>query len=198
MAAHRYFRLTNFAGYSNYVGLCEVKLSDSVSGTNRVGSGTASASSQYSGSYIPSYACDGNLANYWSSTAADAPLAWWQYDFGAGNAWDIIEVVLTAPAGAGYVYAPTSFSLLWSDDGATWSNEWSFTTAAWTTGNQVQTLDAPRSSPTVARWAGLAREVLRTTGTGGATYIAMDALAREVLRSAAQRAPGGPMVSIIM
>lgn len=45
--------------------------------------------------------------------------------------------------------------------------------------------------------SGLVREVLRTTGTGGATFIAADGLVREVLRTTSSVA-GGPFISLIM
>ena len=47
------------------------------------------------------------------------------------------------------------------------------------------------------RTSGIVREVLRSTGTVTATYIAVDAVVREVLREMPGVSRGGPMVTII-
>lgn len=47
--------------------------------------GTASASTEYDGSYTAALAVDGNNETRWAS-AAEALPQWWKYDFGAGNA----------------------------------------------------------------------------------------------------------------
>lgn len=221
MSAHRYWRVNvrNCATASSYTSIGEIQFRAVPGGANVIGSGTASASSQWSVTYAPQYAVDGNVATAWESASAAAMPQCWAYDFGAGHSFDIVEVVITSTSHSGdYAGTPTLFDLDCSDDGAAWATLWQFASAAWTAASQSQTFTLPVNPPTVAfgaaliretlyaaqgqlHVAGLVREVLRTTGTGAATYINVDSVVREVLRSTAVAAPpahGGPMVSFIM
>lgn len=139
MAAHRYWRIwSSVSGYSGATALAEVQLLDRSGGTNRVGLGTASASNVY-GSQVAANAVDGNISTYWS-TANDQ--AWWQYDFGAGNAYDIGSVNIT-PRQDLPATAPYTFSIQFSDDGNRWSTAFTVIGVTWTTAAQTFTIPAP-------------------------------------------------------
>lgn len=123
MAAHRYWRLYITApGTWNSIG--ELELRDSAGGADRTGSGTASASHYYDGSYLPAYACDNNTSTAWAN-AGGAPPEWWQYDFGAGNAYDIVEISLR-PRATKQLECPRAFAIQYSDNGTDWTTSWSY------------------------------------------------------------------------
>ncbi|WP_085561985.1 discoidin domain-containing protein [Burkholderia pseudomallei] len=128
MAAHRYWRLgfiynNGGSALSSVVtALTELQLATS-DGTNRVGSGTASASSS-NASYPAANAFDGSTTTWWASNAAANP-TWLAYDFGAGNTWDIQQITLTSRNDGSYTtQSPTAFYVQYSDDGSTWANYW--------------------------------------------------------------------------
>jgi hypothetical protein len=50
---------------------------------NIISGGTATADIYYDSNYIPSYGCDRNTANRWSTNNSAFP-HWWKYDFGLG------------------------------------------------------------------------------------------------------------------
>ncbi|MBK3333567.1 discoidin domain-containing protein [Burkholderia pseudomallei] len=139
MAAHRYWRLSfiydngGSALSSATTALTELQLATS-DATNRVGSGTASASSA-NASYPAANAFDGSTTTWWASNGAANP-TWLAYDFGSGNAWDIQQITLTSRNDGSYSsQSPTAFYVQYSDDGSTWSNYWyvpSSQVVAWT------------------------------------------------------------------
>src|SRR5574337_1018158 len=94
MAAHRYWRLYITATNGNaYTSLTGFILATSVGGASVASGGTASASSTGFG-WVASNAFDGSTAEPgWHSGTAGFPTTpeWLQYDFGAGNAKDIVE-----------------------------------------------------------------------------------------------------------
>jgi len=155
MAAHRYWRLASVAtsAVSGDTTLGEIQFRDG-GGTNRIGSGTPSASSEYPGGYVAANAVDGNPATEWSSFN-DGDAGWWQYDFGAGNAYDIQSVVITASTySADYRFTPSQFILLYSDDGTTWTDTAAVSAAsAWTSG-ATQTIATP-GTPIGQAWNSL-------------------------------------------
>lgn len=114
--------------------LAEVRLCLDLGGRTVTGGGTASASSTFSGSYLPANAFDGNLSNLWSAAASDKS-AWLEYDFGVGNAFAIQYVVLIARNDGFSNYSPTAFSLQSSDDNATWTAVATPSAAGWTNGS---------------------------------------------------------------
>lgn len=129
MSAHRYWRLyvtTNWG--ANYVGTASVQLRASQAGANLsvTGSGTASASSTYSGSYPASDAFDANTTTTrWNSVAggfsSSAGTEWVKWDFGAGLDQDIQHLTLvnsTAETTANIRHA----WLQYSDDNSSWTN----------------------------------------------------------------------------
>ncbi|CAJ4966302.1 F5/8 type C domain [Burkholderia pseudomallei] len=128
MAAHRYWRLSfiydngGSALSSATTAITELQLCTS-DATNRVGSGTASASSS-NASYPAANAFDGSTSTWWASNGAANP-TWLAYDFGAGNAWDIQQITITSRNDGSYSsQSPTAFYVQYSDDGSTWTNYW--------------------------------------------------------------------------
>lgn len=128
MAAHRYWRLSfiydngGSALSSATTAITELQLCTS-DGTNRVGSGTASASSA-NASYPAPNAFDGGTTTWWASNGAANP-TWLAYDFGAGNTWDIQQITITSRNDGSYSsQSPTAFYVQYSDDGSAWSNYW--------------------------------------------------------------------------
>ena len=120
MAAHRYWRIyiTNHAGFNNYLDISEIELRTSIGGADATGTGTAMASSAGSG-YPASSAFDNTTSTTWFTDLGSNPLPQWiGYDFGAGNAKDIVEFSTTCWASA---ENPTCFQLQYSDDNVTWT-----------------------------------------------------------------------------
>jgi hypothetical protein len=153
MAAHRYWRLyiNSKQGGSGSVEITEWTLRTSPGGSQAATGGTASASSQWwTGGYPASGAFDGNSGSLWISDGA-APLPatpqWLKYDFGAGNAKDIVEFAITASGFGGSTSnsVPQDFALQWSDDDSTWTAALSVTgDGAWIAGTtRTFTISAP-------------------------------------------------------
>jgi hypothetical protein len=169
MAAHRYWRLYYLAngGTSNYASIQEIELHNEAAGADLTGSGTASASHYADGA--AANAVDNNGATHWGSYSQglkDVDI-WWQYDFGAGNAYNIIEIAITSRT-TYYYECPSNFLWQYSDDGLTWTTQCVRTGIAWTS-TTTQTIDvsasasintpyhdyfngADSSSPDAAKW----------------------------------------------
>jgi hypothetical protein len=132
MAAHRYWRIYQYTAPAyGYSVMDEVELRASKGGADETGSGTATASSTLYGSgYNPPNLVDNNLGTFWHSGVNYAP-HWWKYDFGEGEAKDIVEIYID-PHDANQ--APIYFSLDYSDDDSVWvvsfkwRNTWADTT----------------------------------------------------------------------
>jgi lambda family phage minor tail protein L len=114
MAAHRYWRIT--VQPQQWIGFAEIELR--IDGFDQVGTGTATASSQFSGTYAADRAVDRNSTTWWSSTQ-NAGTTWWQYDFGSGNAKDIEDIAFME---IDAVRVPKSFTVSYSDDATTWTD----------------------------------------------------------------------------
>jgi hypothetical protein len=122
MASHRYWRIyitaINNSQTGGTTGFSEVQLRESIAGADATGSGTASADSSFDGTVLPAKAVDNNNATSWASAAGSLP-HWWKYDFGLGNAKDIVELVWRPRTTGGQ--QPVNFDLQWSDDDAVWT-----------------------------------------------------------------------------
>src|ERR1700676_2272912 len=122
MAAHRYWRIfpTQAKSIGNYCEIGQIELHTVVGGPTVTGSGTAIQSGSYSG-YAAAKSFDGVLTDFWCSpTAANPPIDWMGYDFGAGHAFDIVEIkYYTANDNAGDFVIGFNFD--YSDDGVTWT-----------------------------------------------------------------------------
>jgi hypothetical protein len=155
MAAHRYWRIniTAVLPSATNVNLAEIQMASSVGGADLFGSGTALASSTQGGIYEPSAACDGNLTTFWSSAPADSLPQWWGYDFGAGNSVVVNEVRIYPLDYSSVLYAPTAFTLDYSDDASAWTAVQAFTTAGWSV-DTWQSFDVT-VAPAAVRFRGL-------------------------------------------
>lgn len=118
MAAHRYWRLRNLA--TSYFTCTELQMREVAGGPNVVGGGTPIASSVYQGTYLTARAFDGNTGMpEWHSDGAGAGNNWLGYDFGAGNAKDIVQIVYSQRSEASW--SPNSWAFEYSDDGSDWT-----------------------------------------------------------------------------
>jgi hypothetical protein len=142
---HRYWRIyIESTVYGSYAGIVELTMASSTGGANLCTTGAnASASSSFSG-YPASAAIDNNTSTYWGTASGASAPWWWQYDFGAGNTENIVEVTITAREDAPTT-APGSWALQYSDDNSTWSTADTFISATWTAG-AVQTFSVPQAS----------------------------------------------------
>lgn len=142
MAAHRYWRITldaNFGGAE--FGATEIRMCNVIGGATVTGSGVASASSIYNGGYPASNAFDGT-GNAWFSLGTGQP-AWIGYDFGAGNAFDIMEIDWQAPGGGYAGDAPSSGWVQFSDDGVAFTNSFPFEFHAFSDNETQSAINAP-------------------------------------------------------
>lgn len=145
-------RFTGINGNAQPVVIAELQLRETV-GTPQVPSGGAAVYSSSSGGQGPGAAFDGNINTVWQSAAQPTPTApeWIGYNYGVGaggpNKKSINEIAVTNTYNGvfGHVAplpaeeSPTAIDVQWSDDGATWTTEWSITGIAWT-GAVSQTL----------------------------------------------------------
>src|SRR5665213_333102 len=114
---HRYWRInvqSNVAG--SFLQIQEATMALSISGSNVFGSGTATADSSFDGTVLPPNVVDGNPSTVWAT--ASAGNGWWQYDFGSGNNFDIVETIITPPTTL-LTRSPSQWTLIGSDDGTT-------------------------------------------------------------------------------
>lgn len=96
--------------------LAEIELRLSSGGSDQTGSGTATASTTYSG-LSPANAVDNNISTLWGASSGSTP-EWWKYDFGSGVHKAIVEALITMRND--YYQYPTQFLLLYSDDNSLW------------------------------------------------------------------------------
>ena len=82
--------------------------------------GKAIASSSLEAARKPEMALDGDPVKHWHSTNAGAGNNWWGYDFGAGNARSVYEMVFTQRSAEDNSWSPNTWKVEWSDDGANW------------------------------------------------------------------------------
>ncbi len=126
--AHRYWRINITAvTVGTNVNMAEIQMAASTGGANLFGSGTPFASSAQGDTYAAGKACDGDVSTWWSTP--DPGLGWWAYDF--GSPVSVTEVRITALDYASVLYAPTAFTLDYSDDATTWTTVQSFAAAAY-------------------------------------------------------------------
>ncbi|HLP67180.1 MAG TPA: discoidin domain-containing protein [Rhizobium sp.] len=120
--AGRYFRIRQHSGSRESVFvLGEFELRESTGGASIFTGGTASAQSEYDGSFLAGNACDGNATTSWSSTyggGAGNMASWWQYDLGVGVTKSPIEAMIASRAD--YPDYPTAFAISYSLDGTAW------------------------------------------------------------------------------
>lgn len=123
--SHRYWRLRiNSVTSDSGVTILELEFRTTSGGADQTGSGTASASSTFSGAPA-SNAFDNSIATNWSSDFSNTWPQSISYDFGAG-VYKNIGAVLFTPFG-NLARAPTNLDLQYSDDGTTWTTKQNFT-----------------------------------------------------------------------
>lgn len=111
----------------------EIEMRDTVGGADLCTGGTASASSQASGSFIPSYAFDNTITTRWGSSIS--PPHWIQYTFAA--AVQIRQLVLSVMA-AGESEGPLTWKLQYFEGGA-WQDAYVITSEPTFVGNLTHT-----------------------------------------------------------
>lgn len=139
MAAHRYWRLhISRSGGAGTVSIGELILATTSGGAQAATGGTASASSTLS-TNVASRAFNGtqSAADYWQCATSSYSGTWGaefvQYDMGAGNSIDVVEMrIYFNGTTSGATTFPSSFVLLHSDDGIRWTVQraWSNVTFA--------------------------------------------------------------------
>jgi F5/8 type C domain len=122
------------ASASNAYSFAEIQFR-TIAGVPRAFSGgIASAYNSFSG-LTPAMATDGNNATFWGSS--DTTPGDWKYDYGVGNAIDVVEIMMTSRPDGSYTQTPTNFTPQWSDDGLTWTPMMKVV-ASWTSLTQTQ------------------------------------------------------------
>lgn len=156
--AHRYWRIyINANGGASDVSIDELELYTQPYGKNEVGAGTATASS-YNATvgtpFTPSRAFEFSLRDHGVSSTQDlwasgtTPVAgqWLAYDFGVGNAKEIVEIGMWGRLDSTFTsQTPTDFDVQYSDDGTTWTTSWSVTGLTWAAG-EFKRLTKPSAS----------------------------------------------------
>lgn len=137
-SSHRWWRILTNTSTGTYCGVAEYELHNNFLGEDLTGSGTATAST-YAGGCPPSDAVDNNNSTIWATWPSSAP-QWWQYDFGVGNSYGIIEVKITARI-TYFTEAGSSISLQYSDNGVDFTTQETVTGLTWTSDNEIKTLD---------------------------------------------------------
>jgi|GEM_PF-5694311 len=128
---HRYWRIYVTAINGGAAcGISEIEMMRKTSQGNECGSGTASASTEWSGSDAAAEAFNGTFgsgSDAWASQNGAAMPQWIRYDFGSGTSPDITSVNIHARGSVDTGQAPKDFSIQWSDDGSSWTTAWSVT-----------------------------------------------------------------------
>lgn len=122
MAAHRFWGLHISAngGDGQYTSLAELVLASSAGGAQGAVGGTAIASSYRIEAESPDKAFDGSPETSWRTIYLGHIPAFIGYDMGVGNSLDVAEVRMSGLPNMGTTSYPRSFALVYSDDGAHW------------------------------------------------------------------------------
>lgn len=86
---------------------------------------------------------------FYQSAAWRAGPWWLGYDFGAGNAFAIVEITWRSRS-TRFDFMPTTFSIQYSDDGTNWTTAWTGTWT-WTSNGQINTTTDPGAGATAGR-----------------------------------------------
>lgn len=132
IGTHRYWRvyMTASRGDANLT-IIDLELRTAVGGPDQTSPAEAATKyreSGHSGSFVGSQAFDDNPSTLWAVTATQGWPAWIGWDFGAGNAKDIVEIVLHARPSDEEDANPANVRLDWSDDGVTWTTRYDWGT----------------------------------------------------------------------
>lgn len=146
-AGHRYWRLSFTAVQSDTeLAIADVELRTAAGGADVTGSGTATAQNAIAGTSAAG-AFDNSAVAWWG---APNPNHWLKYDFGSGNAKDIVEFTIAANSMPGR--APKSWTVEWSDDDSAWTTWATYTSVTGWAAGQRRTFNASgeTTTPTVA------------------------------------------------
>ena len=138
---HRYWRVLLEANAGGNGGAANLAMHTTVGGANICVSGNPISDSAWSSAYVPYYAFDNTITTEWVSSASP-PTSWIGFDFGEGQAPNIVEIVYTTRDNSSYTQGPTTGYIQYSDNGTTWTTSWTFTTS-WTSAGQAQTFANP-------------------------------------------------------
>ncbi|MBG4448725.1 discoidin domain-containing protein [Pseudomonas aeruginosa] len=146
MAAHRYWRLLlSQSVNSTQPVVGEIAFATSPGGANVATGGVASAS-KFDTGFEADKSFDGNASTYWRvsgyivSGGVGLGNEWIQYDLGAGNAKDVVEMRIGFPSTPGTQTAPRAFTLYWSDDGLNFTRQRSWCEQSFAN-NETKTYD---------------------------------------------------------
>lgn len=140
MAAHRYWRVyITLATGTPHLDISEIEFRSSIGGADQCNGGTAIYSAQTSG-FEASKSFDNTTSTTWYIDQNSFPLPQWiGYDFGVGNAKDIVEFALTCWAVS---ESPKDFQLQWSDNGVSWTSAIYRAGETWSATGQVKAYSA--------------------------------------------------------
>lgn len=173
MAAHRYWRIKPRLGVT-YFSVQEIELRTSVGGSDETSPSTTISIGAFQDG-VAGKCIDNNTGTYCQQSPASS--AWILIDFGSGVTKDIVEVGI-AGSPHGTDRSPQEFDIESSDDGSTFTVEWScsYSQSQWTTGSTLIAFAKPsaiasrywrvRPSATGDGNLGLAELVFRETSGG--------------------------------
>ncbi len=128
--------------------IAELEFHSTVGGANIISGGTATASSDYSGTSVP-LAIDGNITTFWASNAQPC---WYEYAFASPVV--VLEVKITTRDDTYYLQGPGNVHLQYYN-GTAWIDATVWENISWTSAGQAQTFDVvPSAAPAVVPWVG--------------------------------------------
>jgi hypothetical protein len=133
---HRYWRVYITAATGTpHLDTSEIEFRASVGGADQCVGGTAIYSNQ-TGGFEAAKAFDDTTSTTWYINQGTFALPQWiGYDFGAGNAKDVVEFALTCWQPG---ESPKDFQLQYSDDGSTWTTKYTRANESWSAVGQVK------------------------------------------------------------
>jgi len=144
VGSHRYWRINITATDTGATAtsLAELEFRATVGGATLCTGGTASASSTFDASHTAIEGFDGNGNTTWSSVSSGLP-AWLRYVLPSASSVNQVAIRARNEGGSTFGQTPKDFSIQSSDDGTTWTTEWSVTGQTGWTINEVRTFNRP-------------------------------------------------------
>lgn len=144
---HRYWRINVTAINGGAAcGISEVEMYAKTTKGNECYGGTASASSEWSGSDAAAEAFNGVFgsgSDAWASASGGAMPQWLKYDFGTTSFPNVTRVCISARGSVDTGQAPKDFNVQWSDDNSSWTTAWSVTNSTGWSAFERRTFDKP-------------------------------------------------------
>lgn len=139
LTKHAYWRLNITAHNGNEnTSIAELRMRDS-SGSNVATGGTAFANTEYSSGYVVGYAFDGNAGTRWAANGTHPLPHQIGYIMAVPEVVVAIEIVIATVGDD----APRDFIVQSSDDGVSWTDEWSVTGSTGWGANEQRTFNRP-------------------------------------------------------